>query len=118
MAIPHSNSGQLIDLGIPGDAPMEPKISATALVKTSNLDVVRLLIPAGKNMANHAAPGDITVQCLKGAIDFTAGNRHFQLTPGRMLHVTAGTMHALHGVEDSAVLVTIVRGDSGAQNAG
>jgi quercetin dioxygenase-like cupin family protein len=118
MAIPDSASGQLIDLGIPGDAPMEPKITATALVKTPNLDVVRLLIPAGKDMSNHTAPGDITVQCLKGAIDFTAGDRHYQLTPGRMLFLVAGTMHALHGVEDSAVLVTIVRGDQGGQHAG
>jgi quercetin dioxygenase-like cupin family protein len=118
MAIPHSNSGQLIDLGIPDDSPIEPKITATALVKTSNLDVVRLVIPAGKDMANHTAPGDITVQCLKGAIDFTAGDRHYNLTPGRMLYLTAGTVHALHGVEDSVVLVTIVRGDSGGQHAG
>lgn len=118
MATPQSSSGQLIDLGIPGEAPVEPKISATALVKTPNLDVVRLVIPAGKDMANHTAPGDITVQCLRGAIDFTAGDRHYELTPGRMLYLTAGTVHALHGIEDSAVLITIVRSDPGGKHAG
>jgi quercetin dioxygenase-like cupin family protein len=118
MAAHQSLSSELIDFGWPGEAPVESKITVTVLVKTACLEVVRLVVPAGKDMANHTAPGDITVQCVKGTIDFTAGDRNYRLTAGRLLYLSAGTLHALHGVEDAAVLVTIVRCDRGGRDAG
>jgi quercetin dioxygenase-like cupin family protein len=117
MATPNTLSGELIDIGCPADMPVESKISASSLVKSPSLEVIRLTVPAGKTVANHTAPGDITVQCIKGAIDFTAGDRTYRLERGRMLYLDAGTVHALQGIEDSAILVTIAR-DRGGRDAG
>jgi quercetin dioxygenase-like cupin family protein len=106
MAIPHAQSGQIIDI-----SPLGPALAGTktaALVKSATLEVIRLVVPAGKDVPEHRAPGDITVQCLEGEVDFTAEGKTQRLTPGRLLYLAAGSPHALHGVQDSSVLVTIL----------
>jgi quercetin dioxygenase-like cupin family protein len=60
----------------------------------------------------------VTVQCLEGVVDFTIGTRTQRLTAGRLLHVPMGTVHAVHGIEDASILVTIVRCDAGGRDAG
>jgi quercetin dioxygenase-like cupin family protein len=106
MAIHHAAPGEIVDLG-----PLGAELARTTtsvLVKTSTFEVIRLVVPAGKDISNHTAPGDVTVQCLEGAVDFTTGGRTRRLTAGHMLYLAAGTLHALHGVEDASVLVNIV----------
>jgi quercetin dioxygenase-like cupin family protein len=106
MAIPHSASGDIIDIRPVGDALAGMKTAA--LIKTAALEVIRMVVPAGKDVPEHAAPGDITVQCLEGAVDFSNGGGTRRLAAGQMLYLAKGTLHALRGVEDAAVLVTIV----------
>jgi quercetin dioxygenase-like cupin family protein len=106
VAIPHAQSGQIIDI-----APLGPALTGTkttALIKSSTLEVIRLVVPAGKDVPEHKAPGDITVQCLEGEVGFTAEGKTQQLKPGQLLYLAAGSPHSLHGVQDSSVLVTIL----------
>ncbi|HKB06238.1 MAG TPA: cupin domain-containing protein [Gemmataceae bacterium] len=102
MAVSHTPSGAVVAVG-----PDSPGETAT-VVSAPTLKVARLVVPAGKDIAEHSAPGDITVQCLTGAIDFTAGGRTTRLGPGHLLYLGAGVRHALRGVEDAVVLVTAV----------
>ena len=78
----------------------------TSLFKTEALQVVRLLLPAGKEIAPHKASGEITVQCLEGRVCFTAGEGVRELTAGDLLYLPAGETHALRGIEDASLLVT------------
>jgi quercetin dioxygenase-like cupin family protein len=80
----------------------------TTLVKTHNLELIRLVLPAGKEIPSHKAPGEITVQCLEGRIGFTAEGRTQELTAGQLLYLAEGEPHALSEIEDSSVLVTIL----------
>ena len=118
MAIVDAGPGEVIDIVPLGDALDGSKISANRLVKTTALEVVRIVVPAGKDIASHTAPGEVTVQCLEGAIDFTADGHTRRLTAGRLLYLRVGAVHALHGVEDASVLVTIVRCHGGGRDAG
>jgi quercetin dioxygenase-like cupin family protein len=77
------------------------------LAKTKDLELIRLVIPAGKEIPSHKAPGKITVQCLEGRITFAAEGKTQELAPGHLLYLTAGEPRALKGVEDSSVLVTL-----------
>lgn len=113
MAVPLAASGEIIDVGPPDDVVDGSKVTATPLVKTAAVEVIRLAVPAGKVLSSHTAPGNITVHCLAGAVDFTAAGRTQRLTAGRLLYLPVGTLHALHGVEDATVLVTIVRCNRG-----
>jgi quercetin dioxygenase-like cupin family protein len=73
MAIPHAASGQLIDV-----QPLAGKLSegrTVALFKSEELEVMRLIVPAGKTVPSHQVKGEITVQCLEGEVAFTAAAR-------------------------------------------
>lgn len=107
MAISHAKSGEIIDVGPLGDA--LPTTKTSALLKSDEMELLRLVLPAGKTIAEHKAPGEITVHCLEGRIRFTALGTPQELTAGQLLHLPAAEPHALHAVEYSSLLVTILR---------
>lgn len=106
MAIPHVQSAEVIDIRPLGSALAKAKTAA--LVKTKTLEIIRLVIPAGKDIPVHRAHGEITVQCLEGRVIFTAGDRQRDLEAGQLLYLSSEEPHALHGVEDASVLLTIL----------
>jgi quercetin dioxygenase-like cupin family protein len=106
MAIPHAQSGEVIDIRPLGSALAQARTST--LVKTKALEIIRLVIPAGKDIPGHKAHGEITVQCLEGRVAFTIGSTRRDLTGGQLLYLSSGETHSLHGLEDSSVLLTIL----------
>jgi quercetin dioxygenase-like cupin family protein len=102
--MPQAEPGEVFDVGPPGTAPADPKL--ITLVKTAALEVRRLVLPKGREIPTHRAPGEITVHCLEGRVAFTAGGTTRTLEAGQMLVLDAGAPHSLVGLEDSALLVT------------
>lgn len=106
MAIPHASSGQIIDV-----RPLGPGLAAArtvALFKAGELEVMRLMLPAGKPVPPHRVAGEITVQCLEGTIDITADGQRQTLRAGELMYLSGGVLHGLVGVDDASALVTIV----------
>ena len=106
MAIPHARSGQIVDI-LSADGTL-PSANSFALFKSEQLEVMRIVLPAGKAFPPHRVAGEITVQCLEGRIDFSVDGVSQDLRPGQLLHLAGGVLHGLVGVEDSSALVTIV----------
>lgn len=106
MAIPHAASGEVIDVRPLGEA--LSKSVTTTIAKTNRLEVIRLVVPAGKEIAPHTVPGEITVQCLEGSVEFTAQGRTQRLEAGQMLFLSGGQEHSLKGLTNASVLVTIL----------
>ena len=79
------------------------------LLKSDGLELIRLVIPAGKEIPPHRAPGEITVQCIQGLVSFEHDGHALKLRPGDLLHLCPQETHALKGIEDSSVLVTRLR---------
>lgn len=105
MSIPYAKPGDVIDVRPLGDKLGETK--TYTLFKSDDIEVIRLILPAGKIIPEHKAPGAITVQCLEGEVDFTACGKTETLTDGHMLFLTAAEPHALEAKRNSSVLVTI-----------
>lgn len=106
MALPHAKSGEVIDV-----RPLGTRIEAAvsnALFKTPQLELMRLVLPSGKTMPEHAVPGPITIQCLEGAIELQAYQTTQILLPGELVYLAGGEPHALHAREDSSVLLTVI----------
>jgi quercetin dioxygenase-like cupin family protein len=97
---------EAIDVAPWGEQILDHK--TTSLIKTAQLDVLRLALPSGKVIPEHKAVGEITVQCLEGRIVFTAEGKSCELVSGQMLHLGAGIAHSLQAKSHSSVLVTIV----------
>lgn len=106
MAAQHASAGEQIDVKPLGNG--IPNAKTSVLFKAEDLEVLRLVLPTGKTIAEHKAPGEITVQCIEGRVLFKAMNKTTELTAGTMLFLPRSEPHALQAVEDSSLLVTIV----------
>ncbi len=105
MAIPHAQPGEVIDV-----RPLGPALAGartTALVKTEGLEVIRLVIPRGKEIPTHATRGEITVQCVEGRVAFTTGGITHELGAGELLYFQGEQPHSIVGIDDASLLVTI-----------
>lgn len=105
MAQIHAAFGDLIDLRPLGDA--LPGSLTTALIKGRQLELVRLVLTAGKGLRQHVTPGEITVLCIEGLIELSTPAATRRLAAGQLVHLDAGTPHALLALADATALVTI-----------
>jgi len=105
MAIAHAAPGELFSVRPLGGALKGAK--PTTLIRSEQLEVIRLVLEAGKQIAEHKAPGEITVQCVEGVVRFSVEGDPRTMQPGDMLLLEAGTPHALEALEDASVIVTI-----------
>lgn len=106
MALKHAESGEIVDVRPLGAALAESQ--TVTLAKNDAFELLRLVLPAGKEIPAHQAPAEIIVQCLEGRVAFTAGDETTELAAGHMLHLKAAEPHALRGIEDASLLVTIL----------
>lgn len=85
--------------------------SATSamLMRSAGLEMIRLVIPAGKEIPPHRCAGELTVQCIEGHVVFEHDGRSIDLHAGDLLHLCPRESHALKGISDSSVLVTRLR---------
>ncbi|AMV36829.1 cupin domain-containing protein [Planctomyces sp. SH-PL62] len=105
MAIPHAHPGEVVDV-----RPLGPALVnaiTTALIKTEALEVIRLVVPKGKEISAHSTPGAITLQCIEGRIAFTSGGTQRELDAGQLLYLEGGRPHSVLGIEDASLLLTI-----------
>jgi quercetin dioxygenase-like cupin family protein len=65
-----------------------------------------LALTAGSSLDEHESPGEATVQVLRGRIRLAAGEAAWEGRRGDLL-VVPDARHALHALEDSAVLLTV-----------
>src|SRR5450631_1596257 len=105
MAQAHAASGDIIDVRPLGVA-LAGHVT-TAFFKSTQMELVHLVLPSGKTMREHKVSGEITVQCIEGLIDFTTPTASRRLAPGQLIHLAAGEPHSLLALADSTALLTI-----------
>jgi quercetin dioxygenase-like cupin family protein len=96
MAIPHAASGQVIDI-----QPLAGQLQETrtvALFKSDELEVMRLILPAGKTVPPHHVKGELTVQCLEGEVAFTAATAP-SMKAGQLLWLEGGVEYSVTAVQ-------------------
>jgi quercetin dioxygenase-like cupin family protein len=120
MAINHALPGQAIDVRPLGGALATER--TTALFKSGDLEVMRLVLAAGKSLPSHRVPGEITVQCIEGSIDVAADGQSHVLRAGQLLYLRGNVLHSVTALESASALVTVAlkkpsRGDALGQAA-
>ena len=93
MSIPHAKPGEIVDVSLLGTA--LATTDTRTLVKTKALEIIRMVVPAGKEIPTHKAKGEIV-----GKIAFTACGETHDLEAGQLLYLPTGELHSLRGVED------------------
>lgn len=105
MALKHSSSGAVTSVR-PLGVDLQSSITHTIL-KAAQLEVIRIVLLAGKEMREHRVPGEITVQCIEGSVEFHALGKALSLQTGDLVHLQGNELHALKANEDSSILLTI-----------
>ena len=73
------------------------------------LRIVLLVLRSGGRLAEHHAPGALSLHALKGRLTVIAGDEEpLELTEGALLVLPPNLKHEVAAAEDSAVLLTIV----------
>ena len=106
MALPHTQPGEVVDVRPLGSA-LASSQTAT-LLRAEQVEVRRLVVPAGKEIGEHKAKGEIIVQCLEGRVAFTASGKTQTLEAGHLLYLPTGEPHSVKGVENASLLVTVL----------
>jgi hypothetical protein len=109
MATHHAAAGEVVDLETwANDLPAE---KSKVITKTRGLELARLVIGAGVDM-HHAdycsVPGAVVIHCIEGEVLLKTSTAQVALRPGQLAYLDGGTEHALAGIDDSVVLLTIV----------
>ena len=89
----------------PSDTPSGRR--AETLVKTANLRVILVTMKAGAELAEHDAPGPITIHALSGRFTVGVAGQDTNLNTGGLLAIHATVKHTVRAVEDGAFLLTI-----------
>jgi quercetin dioxygenase-like cupin family protein len=106
MSIPHAEPGEIVDVRPLGSALTSAQTKT--LIRAEQVEVIRLIVPAGKEIAEHKAKGDITVQCVEGRVAFTALGKTQHLDVGKLLYLPTGELHSVKGIENASLLLTIL----------
>src|SRR6516162_8340965 len=106
MAIPHAKPGEAVDVRPLGSALSSAQTKT--LVRAGQVEVIRLVVPAGKEIEEHKAKGEIVVQCLEGKVAFTAFGKPQNLEAGKLLYLPTGEPHTVKGIKNASLLLTIL----------
>jgi quercetin dioxygenase-like cupin family protein len=106
MAIPHASSAEVIDI-----RPLGAQLAGaetTTLIKTYDVEVIRMILPAGKEVPSHALPGEVLLQCLEGRVEVRTDEGCSTLEAGQLLYLAGQQAYGLQAVVGSSLLFTIL----------
>ncbi|SEB13894.1 cupin domain-containing protein [Variovorax sp. YR216] len=109
MALEHAAPGEARDVRPFGAALAEQKTSA--IFKSRQLEVMRLVLQAGRKLPPHKVPGEITIHCIEGTMVVGLGSGPRRLEAGQILFLEGDAMHDVCAETDASALVTIVLRD-------
>ena len=79
-------------------------------VPGGSLSQILLVLLEGRELSEHENPGQALLHTLRGRTELIAGDQRWEL-PAHSHIVIPEVRHSLVALEDSVVLLTVVRGD-------
>lgn len=101
---PITNLGETLPM------PESQRASLALLDLKNDTKLVLAALPAGAQVPPHQAPYPASVLLLSGSIDVMLGETWKPVTPGELVLVESGLLHAVRASEPSYFLITHLRG--------
>jgi len=108
---PLAEPGEIVDLR-PLAAAFDTQQN-TLLVKSNEVRIIQLIVPAGVMIPTHEAQGEIILHCLEGRAAVASLGETHDLRAGQLLYLHINEPFAIHGIEDTSLLVTIIAAKRG-----
>lgn len=106
MALHHVGPGEIARLAPLSE--LEADVRTYALAKTERFEAIRLVVPAAAAIAEHSVNGPLTLHCLEGKVRLSTNGGMVELAADDWVYLGPGERHALQGVEDASLLLTII----------
>jgi len=84
-------------------------IVSRVLAKSGGGNVTLFAFDKGQGLSEHTAPFDALVQVVDGCLELTIGEAELRVGGGEIVRMPADVPHALHAVEASRMLLTMLR---------
>lgn len=81
--------------------------NSISMYKSADLTMVLIGMHPGAELKKHTAKGNITVQVIEGAINFTTDEQNVPLEKGQMIALHANIPHSVKAVSESFFLLTM-----------
>ncbi|MEO9132171.1 MAG: cupin domain-containing protein [Sphingomonas sp.] len=104
MALHHAISGEIVHL-----SPLNtPSTRTAALVKSPAFEAIHLVVKAGETIPAHHVDGTMTLYCIEGAVAVDVDGEAVEMRTHDWLYLDPHVPHALRGLADSGLLLTIL----------
>lgn len=110
MALVHAVPGAPIDVRPLGER--LPATASHALLKTASIELMRIVLPAGRSLPPHRVPGEITILCIEGRTWLRSETGDRMVVAGDLVLLPGGDLHALEALDDSSFVVTVLIGQA------
>lgn len=102
----HVQSGEVINLEtLKSDMQVD---ASYAIIKTDDMEVIRMALPEGKKIKEHHVAGELSVLCLKGNIVFNVDGNPCELGEDDWLFLEKKQSFSYSVKSDTILLLTIL----------
>lgn len=84
---------------------------AITLAKQDDLSIVLMAMREGNKLAEHNAPGTVTIHVLQGQASITVGNEVIAGREGVLVQLANGLRHDVEAKSDALLLITVASSD-------
>lgn len=86
---------------------LQTRHTSRTLVRAGDLRVVLSVLAADGHIAEHQAPGTVSIQVLSGRVRFTLPSGAVELASGELLVLEGGLTHDVLALSDASFLLTL-----------
>ncbi len=90
----------LLDIA-PDTDPHRPRPGVQRVLSADGANLILFSFAPGQSLPDHKAAHPITVQALRGELDFSYGSETITLTPGSIVHLPAYEVHKVEATPES-----------------
>ena len=76
------------------------------LMRTSELEVFRVVVPSGTTVPTHEYSREVIVHCLEGRARLVSPGQSHDLSAGQLLYYSSDELFSVVGLEDASLLIT------------
>ncbi len=103
MALHHATPGEVIKLR----SVAQSDLKTNALVKTDSFETIQLVVRAGEQIPGHAVAGSMSLYGMEGEVVVELEDGERRLGAGTWLYLEPQARHAVRGINDASLLLTI-----------
>src|SRR5262249_26344706 len=107
MVIPQAVPGEALNFRV-YDSSL-PECKCLTLVRSDDLEISRSVLHEGEVDTSCEGAGEVVLLCLEGRVAVETGEALRELDAGQLLYLRAGETHAVRGLDDVSLLLTVRR---------